>query len=70
MAAQLGDLARSAPKAARGVRPVTTWREDLTTMAIAFWPITALFFDGRGHNNSKDVFRHAREPCCRFIDRS
>src|SRR4051812_40697358 len=51
MAAQLTDLARSAPEAARGARPITTWREDFTTMAIAFWPITAMFFDGRGHNN-------------------
>jgi hypothetical protein len=48
---QLADLARSAPAAARGARPITTWREDLITMAIAFWPITAMFFDGRGHNN-------------------
>lgn len=48
---QLADLARSAPAAARGLRPVTTWREDLITMAIAVWPITAMFFDGRGHNN-------------------
>jgi hypothetical protein len=34
-----------------GVRPTTTWREDLTAMIIAVWPITALFFDGRNHNN-------------------
>src|SRR5262245_11474607 len=51
MASQLTDLARSAPGAARGKRPVTTWREDLITMSIAFWPIVAMFFDGRGHNN-------------------
>jgi hypothetical protein len=51
MTAPLLDLARSAPKAARGERPITTWREDLITTAIAFWPITALFFDARGHNN-------------------
>src|ERR1700754_1395741 len=51
MASQITQLARSAPDAARGARPVTTWREDLTTMAIAFWPIVAMFFDGRGHNN-------------------
>ena len=48
---QLAGLARSAPAAARGLRPVTTWREDMTTMAIGVWPITAMFFDGRGHNN-------------------
>jgi hypothetical protein len=47
----LADLARSAPGAARGLRPITTWREDMTTMAIGVWPITAMFFDGRGHNN-------------------
>jgi hypothetical protein len=51
MTKQLTDLARTAPAAARGARPVTTYREDLTTMAIAMWPITAMFFDGRGHNN-------------------
>jgi hypothetical protein len=52
MASQpLADMARSAPKAARGLRPVTTWREDLITMSIGVWPITAMFFDGRGHNN-------------------
>ena len=49
--AHLTEMARSAPKAVRGVRPMTTWREDLITMALAFWPITAMFFDGRGHNN-------------------
>ncbi|MDA0162392.1 hypothetical protein OM076_19120 [Solirubrobacter ginsenosidimutans] len=48
---KLADLARSAPGAARGLRPITTWREDMTTMAIGVWPITAMFFDGRGHNN-------------------
>jgi hypothetical protein len=51
MTSQLSEIARSAPKAARGVRPTTTWREDLITMALCFWPITAMFFDGRGHNN-------------------
>lgn len=51
MASQIADLARGAPSAARGARPITTWREDLLTMALAFWPITAMFFDGRGHNN-------------------
>ena len=45
------DLARSAPAAARGVRPITTYREDLITAALTVWPITAMFFDGRGHNN-------------------
>lgn len=34
-----------------GRRPVTTWREDLITMLLVFWPITALMFDGRNHNN-------------------
>jgi hypothetical protein len=48
---QIADLARTAPAAARGLRPVTTWREDMITMALAIWPITAMFFDGRGHNN-------------------
>jgi hypothetical protein len=32
-------------------RPLTSWREDLITMGIAFWPITAMFFDGRNHDN-------------------
>jgi hypothetical protein len=32
-------------------RPVATWREDMITMGVAFWPITAMFFDGRNHNN-------------------
>jgi hypothetical protein len=48
---QFANLARSAPAAARGLRPITTWREDMITMAIGIWPITAMFFDGRGHNN-------------------
>jgi len=48
---QLLDSVREAPAAARGARPHTTWREDLIGMIIAFWPITALFFDGRNHNN-------------------
>ena len=48
---QLLDSVREAPAAARGARPTTTWREDLTAMIIAIWPITALFFDGRNHNN-------------------
>jgi hypothetical protein len=51
MATQLKDMARSAPGAARGARPLATRREDLIGMTIAFWPITALFFDGRNHNN-------------------
>ncbi len=45
------ETARDAPKAIRGVRPMTTWREDLITMALTLWPITAMFFDGRNHNN-------------------
>src|SRR4051812_15628278 len=49
--AQITQLARSAPDAARGARPVTTYREDLITMSIAFWPIAAMFFDGHNHNN-------------------
>jgi hypothetical protein len=48
---RLIDSVREAPAAARGARPTTTWREDLNAMIIAFWPITALFFDGRNHNN-------------------
>jgi hypothetical protein len=47
----LTQMARSAPAAARGVRPVTTYREDLITAALTVWPIIAMFFDGRGHNN-------------------
>jgi hypothetical protein len=48
---RLIDSVREAPAAARGARPTTTWREDLIAMILAFWPITALFFDGRNHNN-------------------
>jgi hypothetical protein len=51
MATQLTDMARSAPGAIRGVRPLTEWRDDLITMALTVWPITAMFFDGLGHNN-------------------
>ena len=51
MATQLSEMARSAPKAVRGVRPLTAWRDDLITMALTVWPITAMFFDGLGHNN-------------------
>jgi hypothetical protein len=49
--AQITELARSAPGAARGTRPVTTYKEDLITAALTWWPIVAMFFDGRGHNN-------------------
>lgn len=48
---QLAETARTAPKAIAGKRPMTTWRDDLITMALAMWPITAMFFDARGHNN-------------------
>lgn len=51
MAAHLSRLAREAPDAARGHRPVASAREDLTTMVLALWPIAALLFDGRNHNN-------------------
>jgi hypothetical protein len=51
LAAQLSDLARSAPAAARGARPVTSYREDLITSLLTIWPIVAMFFDGRNHNN-------------------
>ena len=51
MATQLTDMARSAPGAIRGERPLTEWRDDLITMLLAIWPITAMFFDGLGHNN-------------------
>ncbi|MBE2318987.1 hypothetical protein DVA67_023640 [Solirubrobacter sp. CPCC 204708] len=44
-------MARSAPAAARGERPVTTYKEDLITASLTVWPIIAMFFDGRGHNN-------------------
>lgn len=49
--AHLMETARDAPDAIRGVRPMTQWREDLITMMLAIWPITAMFFDGRNHNN-------------------
>lgn len=49
--AGLTQMARSAPSAARGERPVTTYREDLITAGLTVWPIIAMFFDGRGHNN-------------------
>ena len=58
MATQLSEMARSAPKAVRGVRPLTAWRDDLITMALTVWPITAMFFDGLGHNN-----RTGQESC-------
>jgi hypothetical protein len=32
-------------------RPRTAWRDDLIAMTIAAWPVTAMFFDGRNHNN-------------------
>jgi hypothetical protein len=51
MATQLTDMARSAPGAIRGARPMAEWRDDLITMLLACWPITAMFFDGLGHNN-------------------
>lgn len=47
----LTEFARGAPGAAKGRRPVTTWQEDLITALLTFWPITALMFDGRNHNN-------------------
>ena len=62
MTTQLKDMARSAPGAARGARPHATWKEDLTGMVIAIWPITALFFDARNHNNKtgqESFFSHA-----------
>ncbi len=37
--------------ASAGERPRTAWRDDLIAMTIAAWPVTAMFFDGRGHNN-------------------
>src|SRR4051812_29280880 len=51
MQQQLKDMARTAPAAARGHRPVTTYREDLITTVLTIWPIVAMFFDGRNHNN-------------------
>jgi hypothetical protein len=51
LTAKLADTARGAPAAAMGKRPTTTWREDLFTMILAFWPITALMFDGHNHDN-------------------
>ncbi|HEY6889726.1 MAG TPA: hypothetical protein VI300_18145 [Solirubrobacter sp.] len=38
---RLIDSVREAPAAALGVRPTTTWREDLNAMVLAIWPITA-----------------------------
>src|SRR3954454_21050049 len=49
--AGLTQMARTAPAAARGTRPVTKYREDLITATITIWPIVAMFFDGRNHNN-------------------
>jgi hypothetical protein len=51
MATQITEMARSAPGAIRGERPTAAWRDDLITMVLAIWPITAMFFDGLGHNN-------------------
>ncbi len=51
MTAQIGEMARSAPGAIRGARPLTEWRDDLILTVLTIWPITAMFFDGRGHNN-------------------
>jgi hypothetical protein len=48
---QMIDAARGAPKAIRGARPMASWRDDLITMALLIWPVTAMFFDGRNHNN-------------------
>jgi hypothetical protein len=47
----LTEAARGAPQAMAGKRPTTTWREDLITMSLAVWGITAMCFDGRSHNN-------------------
>src|SRR3954453_2466144 len=44
-------LAQERAAAVTGRRPLVSWRDDLTTMAIAFWPISAMFFDGRNHDN-------------------
>lgn len=49
--AGLTEVVRGTPAAVRGARPVATWSDDLITMVLAFWPITALYFDARGHNN-------------------
>jgi hypothetical protein len=49
--AHLIQTARDAPTAIRGARPMTSWKDDTITMALAVWPITAMFFDGRNHNN-------------------
>ena len=51
MTAQISEMARSAPGAIRGARPLTDRRDDLILMVLMVWPITAMFFDGRGHNN-------------------
>jgi hypothetical protein len=49
--AHVMEAARGAPRAIRGARPMTSWRDDLITMALVVWPVTAMFFDGRNHNN-------------------
>jgi hypothetical protein len=51
MTAHITEMARSAPGAIRGSRPLTDRRDDLILMVLTIWPITAMFFDGRGHNN-------------------
>ena len=51
MANHGGGGARPRLQAIRGDPPDDAWREDLITMALAVWPITAMFFDGRNHNN-------------------
>ena len=47
----LTEFARGAPEAAMGSRPVSTYKEDLITAVLTFWPIAALMADGRNHNN-------------------
>jgi len=68
---RLIDSVREAPASGDGVRPTTTWREDLTAMIIAVWPITALFFDGRNHNNKtgQESFFSVAHMCCTRHDR-
>ena len=54
-----------APRAA--CARVTTYREDLITMPIAIWPIVAMFFDGRSHNNEtgqESFWSHRRTCSC------
>src|SRR5262245_17831128 len=63
----VASLAQLRTVAVTGHRPHATYRDDVTTMAIAFWPITAMFFDGRNHDNhvGQETF-FTRTPSARY----